>query len=90
VMTPIESAVEGSLEGSRGDRSRIPATCRAGATNSIPRYTTIGDSTQINALKPFDVIIHNAGEYGLSDPEILNANSLSPYLLTNRGEVSKR
>lgn len=37
---------------------------------------------QINALCAFDVIIHNAGEYGLSDPELLTANSLSPYLLT--------
>ena len=37
---------------------------------------------QINALGAFDVIIHNAGEYGLSNPELLNANSLSPYLLT--------
>lgn len=37
---------------------------------------------QINALGVFDVIIHNAGEYGLSDSELLNSNSLSPYLLT--------
>lgn len=37
---------------------------------------------QINALGGFDVIVHNAGEYGLSDAELLNANSLSPYLLT--------
>ena len=37
---------------------------------------------QINALGTFDVIIHNAGEYGLSGPELLHSNSLSPYLLT--------
>jgi NAD(P)-dependent dehydrogenase (short-subunit alcohol dehydrogenase family) len=37
---------------------------------------------QINALGEFDVIIHNAAEYRLSGPELLNANSLSPYLLT--------
>ncbi|MHC2459895.1 NAD(P)-dependent dehydrogenase (short-subunit alcohol dehydrogenase family) [Rhizobium leguminosarum] len=37
---------------------------------------------QINALGTFDVIIHNSGEYGLPDAEILQANSLSPYLLT--------
>lgn len=37
---------------------------------------------QINLLGEFDVIIHNAGEYGLSDAELLNANSVSPYLLT--------
>ncbi len=34
---------------------------------------------QINALGEFDIIIHNAGEYGLTDSEILNANSLSQY-----------
>lgn len=38
---------------------------------------------QINSLGTFDVIIHNSGEYGLPDAEILNANSLSPYLLTS-------
>lgn len=37
---------------------------------------------QINDLGEFNVIIHNAGEYGLSDGDLLNANSLSPYLLT--------
>lgn len=37
---------------------------------------------QINALGAFDVIIHNAAEYRVSGFEFLNANSLSPYLLT--------
>ncbi|MCI1746731.1 MAG: SDR family NAD(P)-dependent oxidoreductase [Acidipropionibacterium sp.] len=37
---------------------------------------------QINALGTFDVIIHNAGEYGLPDSQLLRSNSLSPYLLT--------
>ncbi|WP_196803365.1 SDR family NAD(P)-dependent oxidoreductase [Arthrobacter sp. 135MFCol5.1] len=37
---------------------------------------------QINSIGAFDVIIHNAGEYGLQDVELLNSNSLSPYLLT--------
>ncbi|GGI83647.1 SDR family NAD(P)-dependent oxidoreductase [Pseudarthrobacter scleromae] len=37
---------------------------------------------QINALGRFDVIIHNAGEYGLPDSDLLNSNSLAPYLLT--------
>lgn len=40
-------------------------------------------AVQINALGRFDIIIHNAGEYGLPNPEILNANSLSTYLLTS-------
>ena len=29
MMVPFESAVRGSLEGSRGDRVHVPATCRA-------------------------------------------------------------
>ncbi len=40
-------------------------------------------ATQINELPRFDVIIHNAGEYGIANSQILNANSLSPYLLTS-------
>lgn len=39
-------------------------------------------ATQVNALGAFNVIVHNSGEYGLANAEILNANSLSPYLLT--------
>ena len=37
---------------------------------------------RINALGKFDVIIHNAAEYQQSNAATLNANSLSPYLLT--------
>ncbi|MFJ4027546.1 SDR family NAD(P)-dependent oxidoreductase [Paenarthrobacter sp. NPDC089989] len=37
---------------------------------------------QINALGKFDVIIHNAGEYGLPVSDLLTSNSLAPYLLT--------
>lgn len=39
-------------------------------------------ASQINELGAFDTIIHNAGEYGLTGEEMLNTNSLSPYLLT--------
>ncbi len=39
-------------------------------------------ASQINELGAFDVIIHNAGVYGVSGGEILTVNSLSPYLLT--------
>ncbi|WP_138470345.1 SDR family NAD(P)-dependent oxidoreductase [Poseidonocella sp. HB161398] len=37
---------------------------------------------QVKRLGTFDVIVHNAGEYGLPDAQIINANSVSPYLLT--------
>ncbi|YCI74475.1 SDR family NAD(P)-dependent oxidoreductase [Arthrobacter sp. R1-13] len=36
----------------------------------------------INKLGAFDVVINNAGEYRLTGEEMLNANSLSPYVLT--------
>ncbi|MEK3685037.1 SDR family NAD(P)-dependent oxidoreductase [Paenibacillus sp. FSL R10-2736] len=38
---------------------------------------------QINAFGTFDVIIHNAGVYGAPSEEMLNVNSLSPYILTS-------
>jgi len=40
-------------------------------------------ANDINALGNFDVIIHNAGVYGASSKEMLNVNSLSPYILTS-------
>ncbi|WP_187280341.1 SDR family NAD(P)-dependent oxidoreductase [Streptomyces sp. IB2014 016-6] len=40
-------------------------------------------AARINKLGAFDVIVHNAGEYGVANGEILNVNSLSPYLLTS-------
>ncbi|MEM1506185.1 SDR family NAD(P)-dependent oxidoreductase [Domibacillus sp. 8LH] len=38
---------------------------------------------QINEFGTFDVIIHNAGVYGAPAEEMLNVNSLSPYILTS-------
>ncbi|WP_326610544.1 SDR family NAD(P)-dependent oxidoreductase [Streptomyces scopuliridis] len=40
-------------------------------------------AARINKLGAFDVIVYNAGEYGVTNAEILNVNSLSPYLLTS-------
>ncbi|MGW4227997.1 SDR family NAD(P)-dependent oxidoreductase [Streptomyces sp. NPDC004980] len=40
-------------------------------------------AARINKLGVFDVIVHSAGEYGVSNAEILNVNSISPYLLTS-------
>lgn len=42
-MVPFESAVRGSLEGSRGDRAFVPATHRRRTRG--PPYTTMRDST---------------------------------------------
>ena len=44
---------------------------------------TIKLASDMNQLGSFDVIIHNAGVYGVSSEEILNVNSLSPYILTS-------
>lgn len=51
-----------------------------GDLRSLDRTRTL--ASQINELGAFDTIIHNAGEYGLTGEEMLNTNSLSPYLLT--------
>ncbi|WP_381790147.1 SDR family NAD(P)-dependent oxidoreductase [Streptomyces niveus] len=40
-------------------------------------------AARIDKLGTFDVIIYNAGEYGVANGEILNVNSLSPFLLTS-------
>lgn len=39
-------------------------------------------ASQINERGPFDVIIHNAGEYDQPGEVILNVNVLAPYILT--------
>jgi NAD(P)-dependent dehydrogenase (short-subunit alcohol dehydrogenase family) len=47
---------------------------------------TIEDTKQlaakVNALGPFDTVIHNAGVYRVSAEEIFNVNTLAPYILT--------
>ena len=39
MVVPFESAVKGSLEGSRGDRVYVPATCRA--LDQADRFTPL-------------------------------------------------
>ena len=39
-------------------------------------------ASQVNERGPFDVIIHNAGEYDQPGEVILNVNVLAPYILT--------
>lgn len=45
---------------------------------------------QVNALGPFDAVIHNAGVYQAPAEEIFTVNVLSPYLLTCMIEKPKR
>ena len=39
-------------------------------------------SEELNTLEKFDSIIHNAGVYNASSKELLNVNTLAPYILT--------
>ncbi|HEX6717177.1 MAG TPA: SDR family NAD(P)-dependent oxidoreductase [Pyrinomonadaceae bacterium] len=39
-------------------------------------------AAKVNALGNFDAVIHNAGVYRASAEEILNVNTLAPYILT--------
>lgn len=48
VMTPLESAMRGSLEGSHGGRSHVRDD------HGPSRYTAIGDSTLSETLNSFD------------------------------------
>lgn len=43
---------------------------------------TLQLTDQVNALGPFDAVIHNAGVYRTSPKDIFNVNMLAPYLLT--------
>ena len=51
---------------------------------------TIKLAEQVNALGVFDVVIHNAGVYKTSANEILNVNTLAPYILTCLIQKPKR
>ncbi len=51
---------------------------------------TINLADQVNALGPFDVIIHNAGVYRTSSKEIFSINTLAPYILTCLIQKPKR
>ena len=48
--------------------------------SSIEETRKLAD--KINALGRFDAIIHNAGVYRVSPQQILNVNTLAPYILT--------
>jgi NAD(P)-dependent dehydrogenase (short-subunit alcohol dehydrogenase family) len=47
-------------------------------------------ATQVNALGPFDAIIHNAGVYQVSNKLIVAVNTLAPYILTCLIQKPKR
>ena len=51
---------------------------------------TIKLAEQVNALGLFDAVIHNAGVYRTSANEILNVNTLAPYILTCLIQKPKR
>ena len=47
-------------------------------------------ASKVNALGRFDAVIHNAGVYRASAPEIFTVNTLAPYLLTCLIQKPKR
>jgi NAD(P)-dependent dehydrogenase (short-subunit alcohol dehydrogenase family) len=51
-----------------------------GDLNSIEETKEL--ASKVNALGPFDAIIHNAGVYNASSAEIFAVNTLAPYILT--------
>ncbi|MEI6946478.1 SDR family NAD(P)-dependent oxidoreductase [Paraflavisolibacter sp. H34] len=51
---------------------------------------TIRLAHAINSLGPFDAVIHNAGVYQVSAPEVFAVNTLAPYILTCLVQRPKR
>lgn len=51
---------------------------------------TTSMAKDVNALGPFDVVIHNAGVYRAPGREILAVNTLAPYILTCLIQKPKR
>ncbi len=47
-------------------------------------------AVDVNALGPFDAIIHNAGVYQAGGPELLQVNVLAPWVLTSLIRPPKR
>lgn len=47
-------------------------------------------AAEVNALGPFDAVIHNAGVYQVSAPVIVAVNTLAPYILTCLIQKPKR
>ena len=70
--------------------SKVPGALSAVVGDLASIAETKALAEQVNALGPFDAVIHNAGVYGESHcgrtvdglPEIFVVNSLSPYILT--------
>lgn len=60
----------------------------AGDLSSIAETIKLAD--QVNALGSFDAVIHNAGVYRTSAKNILNINTLAPYILTCLIQKPKR
>jgi hypothetical protein len=68
----------------RGGCTAGPAGLEAVVTGDLSNLDeTRRLAARINELGAFDVIICNAGEYGVANEENLNADSLSPYVLTS-------
>lgn len=60
----------------------------------VADLTNIDETTnlaeQVNALGTFDAIIHNAGVYNVPQQQIVNVNTLAPYILTCLVKKPKR
>ena len=75
MMVPIESALEGSLEGSRGGRRLVPATCRARITRTALHHYQGRNSDNSLGPQPH----RELSPSGESPPQTTRAdNSLRP------------
>jgi NAD(P)-dependent dehydrogenase (short-subunit alcohol dehydrogenase family) len=51
---------------------------------------TIALASKVNALGPFDAVIHNAGVYQVSNNLVFAVNTIAPYILTSLIKKKKR
>jgi NAD(P)-dependent dehydrogenase (short-subunit alcohol dehydrogenase family) len=79
-----------NLERARDAHQQVPGAMHAiaGDLSDIEETKRIAD--EVNALGPFDAVIHNAGVYRASAQEILLVNTIAPYLLTCLIQKPKR
>lgn len=79
-----------NAERSRDALNKVPGAEKVLTGDLSKIEETIKLADQVNELGSFDAVIHNAGVYQTSAKEILNVNTLAPYILTCLIQKPKR
>jgi len=79
-----------NAERSRDALNKVPGAEKVLTGDLSKIEETIKLADQVNELGSFNAVIHNAGVYQTSAKEILNVNTLAPYILTCLIQKPKR